>query len=120
MRLLQIKAVDAAANATTTFGKIDSGYLYAASFIASFSDAAAAGTVKIQASNAPTAFGNLADDFTPPATSWVDVPSASTVVAAGATVYVPMPLNFSFRWIRIVWTRTAGAGTLTVDLCAQG
>lgn len=115
MKQFNDPVVNAANNASTNFPALDSQQLYGASFIVSFTDAAAAGTLKIQASNDPTADPN---NFVP--THWIDVPSASVVVAAGATSNVPMPAQFCFRWLRVVWTRTAGAGKFTVNMYAQG
>jgi hypothetical protein len=120
MRNLSAIVVNAQTNVTTSFSKIDANQLISASFIATFTDAAAAGTLKLQASNDFDNAGNVAAAaFTPSATSWVDVPSASVVVAAGATSLIPMPLQISYRWLRLVWTRTAGAGTLSVNINAQ-
>lgn len=97
--------------------KVDCQQLFAASFIATFSDAAAAGTLKIQGSNDPCPYSNVAADFTP--TNWADIPSASVVVASGATSTVQIS-QICYRWIRAAWTRSAGAGTFTVYLNAMG
>ena len=45
---------------------IDAQQVYGCSFVATFSDNAAAGTMKIQGSNDPCGFGNIAEDFTIP------------------------------------------------------
>lgn len=97
--------------------KVDCQQLFAASFIAVFTDNAAAGTMKIQGSNDPCPYGNIAADFTP--TNWVDIPSASVVVASGTTSTV-MITQIAYRWIRAVWTRSGGAGTLDIFINAQG
>lgn len=97
--------------------KVDCQQLFAASFIAVFTDGAAAGTLKIQGSNDPCPYSNLAADFTP--TNWVDIPSASVVVASGATSTV-MLTQIAYRWIRAVWTRSGAAGTLDILINAQG
>lgn len=116
MRTVNTKIIDAQANATLSSTHFDASMVYAISAIANFSDAAAAGTVKLQASNDFTDAGNLAADFTP--TVWVDIPSASAVVVAGASVVIPVP-QMCYRWVRAVWTRTAGAGTFSVKLNAN-
>ncbi len=118
MRTLNTKVVDAAANATGNSSAVDAALFYSASVIGVFSDVATTGTLKVQASNDFTDAGNVADNFVP--TNWVDIPLATVAVTAGGVVLVPMPLNFSFRWLRAVWTRTAGAGTYTVLLNSQG
>lgn len=117
MRNLNRKVVDAANNATTTFDPINANQLFAASFIAQFSDAATTGTIKLQASNDPEA-GSTMIPLSPASASWVDVPSVSAAVVAGANVTIEKS-PMCYQWIRLVWTRTAGAGTLTVDMNAQ-
>lgn len=97
--------------------KVDCQQLFAASFIAVFTDNTAAGTLKVQGSNDPCDYSNLAASFVP--VNWVDVPSASVVVASGATSTV-MLTQIAYRWIRAVWTRSAGAGTLEILINAQG
>lgn len=119
MRNLSQKIINAQTNATASSAAIDANQLYAASFIGQFTDATAAGTLKIQASNDWDNAGNL-QGFVPASGSWVDVPSASVVIVAGATALVPMPVSISYRWLRIVWTRSAGAGNFTVQMNAQG
>lgn len=117
MRNLNTKPVDAQTNATTTFSPINANQLFSASFVAQFSDGTAAGTLKLQASNDPEA-GSTMVALSPDSASWVDVPSVTSTVVAGANVIIeknPM----CFQWIRLVWTRTAGAGTITVDMNAQ-
>lgn len=118
MRNLSFTPINAQPIASNTSAAFDGSHLVAMSAIATFSVADAAGTVKIQVSNAFDNIGNLAS-FVPPAASWVDLPSASVVVAAGATSLIPMPLNVCYRWFRVVWTRTAGTGTITVSVNAQ-
>lgn len=106
-----INAVSDAGSATSD--KLDSNQWVAASFMAYFSENTAAGTIKIQFSNDPPA-GQAAQNFTP--TNWFDVPgsTATATVTAGASVAVYLPVNFVARWLRIVFTRTGGAGTLSV------
>jgi len=118
MRNLNEKLVNAAANVTGNSTHVDTSQIYAMSVMGVFSDVATTGTLKIQASNDFTEAGNLPANFTP--TNWIDIPSATVAVTAGGVVLVPMPLNISYRWIRAVWTRTAGAGTYTVLLNSQG
>lgn len=116
MKNLCASVVNAQTNATTNFPAITADQLYVASFIASFSDGAAAGTLKVQGSNDPNGAGVFID-WVP--TNWVDVPSATVTVAAGATSLIAPIANMCYRWLRLVWTRTGGAGTLTVNINAQ-
>lgn len=111
--------IDAHAIASNNSAPIVADQMYAASFIASFSVADGAGACKIQASNYPVPSGNFAL-ITIPDASWVDVPLATATIASGATTLIPMPTQFSYRWLRVVWTRTGGTGTITVAMNAQG
>ena len=110
--------LSAPTSGNATGSSIDSNQIYAASFQASFGgDVTAAGDVKIQASNDVCGYGNLAADFVP--TNWTDIPNASATVVAGASVLITVPLApFSYRWLRVVFTRTGGAGTITVNMSA--
>lgn len=82
------------------------GDLTAYSVGTTFSDAAAAGTIKLQGAN---------EDVT---TSYVDISGLSTVVAAGAPALHSTTVA-GYRWVRAVWTSTGGAGTLTSKLIAK-
>lgn len=82
-----------------------------------FTDVAAAGTLKLQASNDVKDTSNPGKQFVP--TNWNDITGASVVVAAGATSLIPQ-LLVSYRWIRAVWTRTGGAGTFTASIKSSG
>lgn len=119
MRNTDITLVNAATNATGNSAAVDSNQVIAVSFIANFSDAATTGTVQIQCSNDPAVAGNQAP-FTP--TNWVNVPGATATgtVAAGATTAVYVPVNFVAKWYRVSWTRTAGAGTYTINMNSVG
>lgn len=90
----------------------DTNQVVSLSFQAFFSDAAAAGTLKLQASNdsAPDR-GQTA--FAP--TNWVDIPSATATVTAGGSVLITIA-NCCYGYVRAVWTRSAGAGTITVNI----
>lgn len=96
--------------------KFDANQLVSASFIASFGDATAAGTVKIQVSNdPPVGSSNLVKDFTP--TNWVDSGQSATITSGtSAALLIP---NMSYRWLRAVWTNSSGGSTLiTVNMNA--
>lgn len=102
-----------ATSQTSTY--IDSGQVISISFMAYFSDGAAGGTLKIQASNDPVVASNMImiDGFAP--TNWVDVPSATATVTAGVSVIIPIPQN-CYRFLRAVYTSSsAGSGTITIN-----
>jgi hypothetical protein len=89
---------------------IGSNNSFNATVQATFTDAAAAGTLKLQSSN---------DPINP--THWNDITGASIAVAAGATVTTPGVANhLCYPFIRAVFTRTAGAGTITAYLQTTG
>lgn len=104
MRNLCLSVLSAGDSITTNGSQIDSNQLVSASFHAYFGDTNAAGTFKLQASNDPCAFGNLAQDFV--VSHWVDVPSQSASIVAGASALLIIP-NMTYRWIRAVYTNTA-------------
>lgn len=118
MRTQAIQILSGDDSTSVTGGKIDANQLYCASFIGVFADSAAFGTLKIQASNDPCGYGNVAMDFTP--TNWVDIPNGSVVVPAGSVVIIPR-IELSYRWIRAVYTRTSGgSSTVTVYMDSLG
>ena len=97
---------------------IDGSQLYGISAIGVFADGAAAGTLSFQGSNDVTPSGVLS----PPApTNWVVLPdsSASATVASGATTAIQAKQN-SFRWYRVHWAKSGGAGNVSVYFFAQG
>lgn len=117
MRNLNSVALSGSATSAVNSPKVDAGQLYVASFIATFTDSASAGAFKVQASNDICAYGNISQDFTP--TNWVDIPSATATVTAGAAAVIRIS-DLCFRWIRVVWTPTAGGGNISALINAQG
>lgn len=103
--------------ASHNFPAIDTNQVLALSVQASFSENTAAGTVKLQASNDFSTAGNLAGTFVP--TNWVDIAGATVTVVAGATVLIPKT-EVSYNYVRVVFTQTGGAGTMTVNVCSMG
>jgi hypothetical protein len=108
MRYINKNILSAADTSSQNGSKVDANQLVSASFAFRFGDAGANGTCKIQASNDPCAFGNLAADFT--VTNWVDVPNASAAITSGASALITIA-NMSYRWIRAVYTRSSGGST---------
>lgn len=122
MRKENINVLSAADNSSQDGIQIDSNQLIAVSFHVVFGDATAAGTVKIQASNDICTYGNVAQEFT--VTNWTDIPTdqypgASAVIASGASAFLSMA-DFSFRWLRVVYTRSGGGSTtINVNMMAS-
>ena len=95
---------------TSSTAAFDTSNIGSMSAQAVFSDGAAAGSLKFQASNDPAP---------PPAPShWSDVGSA-VVVAAGATSMLP-ELSITYRWVRVTFVSTGGAGTISVSVEGEG
>lgn len=111
MRNVPIQILSAVDTATITGAAIFSGQYISASFNAIFGDATAAGTIKIQASN-ESPVGDP-KSYTPSATSWSDVPNATSTIASGAGPMIPTQ-NITFQYIRAVYTRTSGGSTTFV------
>jgi hypothetical protein len=73
---------------------------------------AAAGTLKMQASNDDPAAGPSA------VTNWSDIPSASVSVS-GAGAYLIPKLDLCYQYVRLVYTNS-GTGTVQVVFKALG
>lgn len=104
---------DTVFNASSSAGNLASAAIDATSVImaslqAVFTDGASAGTLKFQFSN----------DLVSPAT-WSDVPSGSVAVTAGGTVLIQCN-NICGCWLRVTFTQSAGAGTVTAKLKTIG
>lgn len=108
MHFLNASALSAVDSASQTGSPLDANQWVSASFHAYFGDATAAGTVKLQASNDINTTQYNSQNFQP--TNWVDVPSQSATIAAGASALLTIP-NCSYRWLRVVYTRSAGGST---------
>ncbi len=115
MRDLNFTLVNAVSDAASfNSSKIDCSHVVSASFHIFFSDVAFAGSVKIQASNDPCGYGNLALDFTP--SHWVDIPSKSVTATAGGAFLIEIDY-MKFRWVRAVVTQTTpGSGTVSINV----
>jgi hypothetical protein len=118
MRNVNNKIMSASNTGTQVSAPIDANQLISASFVATFTDGAAAGTLKLQCSNDPVSAGagNVYSAFTP--TNWVDVPgsTATAAVSSGANAVIYLPANFCARHLRVSFTSSAGAGTFIVNM----
>jgi len=102
------------ATASINGSAIDASQMYQVSFQTVTLDTAAAGTMKIQMSNDPQPAGTYTN-FTP--TNWSDIPNSTSTVTAG--VASPIILSVvSARWLRVVFTRSAGTLTINVNMFA--
>lgn len=111
MRNAQVVILSAVDTATVNGSAYDVGQVVSASFVPSFGDVTAAGTIKLQASNDNP---GTQLNFTP--SNWADVPNATSTVAAGVGPAIVVA-NMCFRYIRAVYTRTSGgSSTITVTM----
>lgn len=94
---------------------IDMREFYAMTSIIRSSSGSNAGTLKLQGSNDQDA-SNM-PNFAP--TNWVDIPSKSVTVTAGAIAVIEA-VQLCYAYVRHVWTPSAGAGTIAVDINKQG
>ena len=76
------------------------------------------GTLKIQMSNDPYNANNMAGPSNFQPTNWSDVPSATSTVTAGVGAPITLP-NVSYRWMRAVYTRSAGSDSVNVQVMAM-
>jgi hypothetical protein len=119
VKYLNCPIIAASDTASHTSVAIDSQQLLGASFHIYFGDNTVAGSVKIQASNdiCPTNYSAVYN-FTP--TNWVDIPSASVSIVAGAPELITLPnTSTMYRWMRVVYTfSSGGSSTLNVNMFA--
>lgn len=113
MRQANYQILNAVANSgTPASAAIQAEYLVGATCQATFTDNTAAGTLKLQGSNDPS-------NGTP--TNWSDVPNSSISVASGATSCTPpLAAPLCYNWIRVVFARSAGAGTISANMQTFG
>jgi len=115
MKQINCSILSAVDTASQTGAAVEASQLVSMSAHAYFGDVTAAGTLKLQASNDPDAQGPVST-FVP--TNWVDIPSASAAIAAGAPALITIA-NMSYRWVRAVYTRTGGgSSTINVNMFA--
>jgi len=102
--------------------KLDSMYL--AAIAATWTGGTAAGTLKIQFSEDDPTFGD-GDDVT----NWYDaitsgcvVPAAAVTVSGAGSQLWEIGLNggVPHKWMRLVFTRTSGTGSIDAKLNAKG
>lgn len=108
-------AITTQANATVSSAAYLAEQWFNVSIMGIFTDSGAAGTLAIQASNDPPV-NALIPNFTP--TNWLTISEES--VSAGASTFVAPTSNICYTWIRATWTKSAGAGNVTVNIAAQG
>ncbi len=91
---------------TTSTAAFETNFVTHISAQAAFSDAAAAGSFKLQASNDPKN-----------PTHWNDVGTPATI-AAGALTLLPV-FRVGYKWMRATFVSTGGAGTIAIEIQSQ-
>lgn len=104
-------------NATANSSALDTNQAVNLTFQGIFSDAAAAGSMKVQGSNDQPPQGRPSAAFTP--THWSDIPNATATVTSGAAPMIVLS-NVACQYMRVVYTRSAGAGTIIIKANAVG
>lgn len=117
MRNTQYNILSAVNTSSQTGSSEWMGQIVSASFITTMGDTTAAGTVKIQASNASPAGVTAPTQFTPPSNSWADIPNATSTIVAGVGPAILIP-SMAFAYIRAVFTETT-PGTTTINVQAN-
>lgn len=113
MKYLNCQVLSGVDSGNITGSAIDCNQIFQASFQFISANSNTAGTVKIQASNDIPTHGTGApiQNFVP--THWIDVPSATATIASGSQGLISMS-QFSFRWLRVVFTQSGGDGLTVV------
>jgi hypothetical protein len=109
-----LNAVDASA-ATQTSAALDTSYMVAGSVqVVAVGAGTPTGALKIQASNDA---GSALSGASP--TNWTDITS-QTVSVAGAGTYLIPKVDLCYQWIRVVYTKASGTGTITANFKGIG
>lgn len=95
-----VNVLSGADNASITGNAIEVQENYMASFVPTFGDVSANGTIKIQASN----------DLTAAPVNWADIPNATSTVTSGVAPVILLS-SMCYVWIRVVYTRSSGGST---------
>jgi hypothetical protein len=72
-----------------------------------------AGTVKIQFSN------DIVNEQIGP-TNWIDIPSATVSLTGTAGAFGIAKIDSCYKWLRIVFTKSGGTGTVSVNVNTIG
>lgn len=105
-------AGDMSGNITTAAFPINQTFGWAAQFVYT---GAPVGDLKVQISCDP----NLGPNSVPLPTNWTDLGSASVSISASGDCAFNVDLAF-YSWIRFVYTRTSGSGSITGRLNIKG
>lgn len=112
------KIVLSSANGSTLNGDtLDSNQWVSCSFQIVTGGTADGGTVKLQMSNDQDSASNMAGPANFQPTNWSDIPSATSTVTAGVGSPITIA-NSAYRWLRAVYTKSAGTDAVTIQVFA--
>lgn len=113
MKYVNVKVLTGSDAGSVNGSTVDANQLWSGSFHFVSGSATTAGTVKVQASNDVPQAGNAApiQNFVP--TNWVDIPSATATITTGSQGLITVA-TMPYRWVRVVFTRSAGAGDTVI------
>lgn len=97
-----------------TGSSVDSSFMLEVSLLAVVTGSSPNGTLALQGSNDMPVNGDLSP-FTP--TNWNNV--ATVTVNSTGTFLIPVT-SVSYQWLRAVYTRSSGSGSLTARLKSNG
>lgn len=112
MRQFNKTIIDDSIDAIQDSPTLATGQIVTASFTATFEDATATGTFKLQCSNEPdkASYNMGLSPFEPE--TWIDVPNQSNNISAGGASVLTLNVN-SFAFLRAVFTPSASVQTIT-------
>lgn len=112
MRNFPVEALNASDAQTQTGEAFFTGQWGQGSFVPTFGDVSATGTVKIQASNYPAPKGTDPSQFQPATDTFSDIPNATSAISSGVGPAIVLSAT-PYLYMRVVYTRSGG-GTTTV------
>lgn len=105
--------------ATLNSSTIDMNQYFGGSIQAVWTGASVDGTFKLQISNDIVRVTPSTGDVGTEIVNWTDYTGSSTT-AAGAGDFMWNMVYSNFRWVRLVFTRTSGTGTLNAIFSGKG
>ena len=77
---------------------------------------ATSGTIKLQASCDP----GMSDATPPASTNWTDISGSANTISTTSGNIMWDVAACGYRWVRVVYTRTAGTATINVNMNLKG
>lgn len=112
--VVALNAIDASTVGAQNSSQIDARLLFNMS-VQVIAAGAPVGVVKVQVSNDEGS--SIPQPFSP--TNWVDLPSATIAVATAGQLLIPK-FDLCYNYVRIVYTKTSGTGSITAEVKSLG